>query len=755
MRFSRVLGYAAVCAALMLVSQAAFGADITPQKDAKKGTWGYVGSNGKWVVKPKYESAAEFTVMPDGKEASQIKHKGLIGYVDANGKLMGAGAVFESVEPLEGNAMLVKVKGKYGVTDYSCVYLVKPELESVEKVDGGRMLVSMKGKQGLLSPKGEFIVLPEYERVDLSLPEYIRVTKGGKVGLLRADDGMVQLKPDQYTAIEPFGQYWKVSKGDKKGLLNQSLNSIIVKPDYTDVMQPVSMEGGTYFPVKKDDKWGVINNIGKQVVKCKYKSIAPLCDLDLILLRKPDGSDNLWFSEEDVLLNVVMDNATINGPFTILTGTIKEPASYESPAKHRAYKKFNRGKFEVMTDKDGNVVSTDNVTVRQMGSYYTLTKANSDRCDVYSSDGKQLLTDVTTEPEKTGSSLLFGDKLLTASGEVLSCQKAGGQIYVQQPDKLWHMMTDGKIAPDGYEAVTDDGHGVAEVKKNGKWGVVYNGKQTIACESDSPLKYDENLMGYLITENGKQGIRKPDGTILVQPKYDEITGSGEEYNYYVSLNNKQGMVSSEDGSEILPPEYDAFLFIPQSKYGNMMLRKGDLYGVITPEGKIIIPVKYEKSFISVIDNRYFEVLEKGGKLLYYDYDGTRLSGERKVTVTEQWIEQNTTDNKGVSCLKYHFSFELNFLIECPVYVEAKVYHSNGKPALNSYKQQIKHGFWVTPEYLFAVCNDRWISFPYNNFRYKVPKGTKKDFYIKITFKYDNDKPVSTKGNEKVPFSLYW
>ena len=102
---------------------------IVPQKDEKKGLWGYVSkSDGKWVVKPKFDEATELTATPNGQLRGTVTQKGKKGFVDDSGKILGAGVVFEEITPMQGDAMFVKVKGKTGVADYNGVYKVKPEV---------------------------------------------------------------------------------------------------------------------------------------------------------------------------------------------------------------------------------------------------------------------------------------------------------------------------------------------------------------------------------------------------------------------------------------------------------------------------------------------------------------------------------------------------------------------------------------------------------------------------------------------------
>lgn len=75
---------------LILSSQlSAIAQNVQPRQDAKKGTWGYSNAEGKWVLKPKFETASPFEKQPGDRLLSTVSAKGLIGFVDENGKLVG------------------------------------------------------------------------------------------------------------------------------------------------------------------------------------------------------------------------------------------------------------------------------------------------------------------------------------------------------------------------------------------------------------------------------------------------------------------------------------------------------------------------------------------------------------------------------------------------------------------------------------------------------------------------------------------
>lgn len=49
-------------------------AQLTPRKDAKKQLWGYVDENNNWVVKPKFDTAGEYTTAPNGKQRATVRY---------------------------------------------------------------------------------------------------------------------------------------------------------------------------------------------------------------------------------------------------------------------------------------------------------------------------------------------------------------------------------------------------------------------------------------------------------------------------------------------------------------------------------------------------------------------------------------------------------------------------------------------------------------------------------------------------------
>ena len=81
MNNKKIMRYAMMLVIMLFAALSATAQNLHPKQDEKKGTWGYVDNSGKWVVKPKYSSAAEFK-----GSVGKVEKDGAIGFVDAKGK---------------------------------------------------------------------------------------------------------------------------------------------------------------------------------------------------------------------------------------------------------------------------------------------------------------------------------------------------------------------------------------------------------------------------------------------------------------------------------------------------------------------------------------------------------------------------------------------------------------------------------------------------------------------------------------------
>lgn len=183
--------------------------------------------------------------------------------------------------------------------------------------------------------------------------------------------------------------------------------------------------------------------------------------------------------------------------------------------------------------------------------------------------------------------------------------------------------------------------------EKGKWGYVDS-------QGENVIKYTYDEAEYFV--DGRAKVRKGDnygfidtfGQPVIPLKYNliepwadgvyRVAASGK-YKDGVLMDEKYGFIST-DGTVILKPEYEE---IGQFRHGVAYVHKGDKYGFIDEQFKMVIPCKY-KAVGSVNDDGFVWVSEgcsfekgsssklKGGKFGIYSKDGTLVVPVKYKTV---------------------------------------------------------------------------------------------------------------------------
>lgn len=549
----------------------AYAQNIAPKKDEKKNLWGYVdNSTGKWVVKPKYDSAAEYTAQPNGKKRALVARDGKQGFLDENGKALGAGIVFEKIEPLEGDAMFVTVKGKKGVANYDGVYLIKPEAESVEQLGTEGWIVSVKGKKGLLKYNGSYLIEPVYNDIDTSLAEYFIVTSGGKAGLLKRD-GSVIVMPKDFTGLKPFkDNYWSVKKGNKEGVLNIQTGAIVLKPEYDNV-EDIFLNGKVFI-VKKGNKLDVINANGKR--KFRFNGLEKLnlresSNKDALLMMNFAGKAYIYTSAYDVVNPVDFSQIDFHG-FTKTTCKLLGNVYYTEKDK-RALAPFTdeSGYFTSPYGKTRYFHGTDiskklfcmfsnktNADLFKVGEYIPIGTISADQLKTDNRAGYKLTTGEYID--------LNGDPMtvITFNGKnvMINNPKTGKYMLVnndlQLMDHTEYDMAKPINSGDSYRYLVKVGNRSSLLSASGE--VISN------ADAKGMLTIGE-ISGYtmIIDQNQRLGLKDGDVTVI-PPLYDDISmlelyDRDDKTRHYTSLfkvskDGKTGLYDISKKKMVIPIE---------------------------------------------------------------------------------------------------------------------------------------------------------------------------------------------------------
>jgi AAA+ superfamily predicted ATPase len=131
-----------------------------------------------------------------------------------------------------------------------------------------------------------------------------------------------------------------------------------------------------------------------------------------------------------------------------------------------------------------------------------------------------------------------------------------------------------------------------QVKYNNYWGIIFDESNWIVKPIYENITFvDEYASLYLlVTINGKVGVIDYCGKYLIEPKYDSIENVDMFYDmdtYIVQLDNKMGIISSEDNLQV-EPIYDLIIPDPKGDLGGSCKAKiNDTWGRIQRDGKFI------------------------------------------------------------------------------------------------------------------------------------------------------------------------
>ncbi|MBD5176773.1 MAG: WG repeat-containing protein [Bacteroidales bacterium] len=708
---------------LLAVASHLFAGTPTLKQDEKKGSWGYVDEVGKWTIKPKYTKAAPFSVMPDGSVAALVTDKEKSGYISPDGKPLGAGISFLSIDSISSRSAIVKVSDKYGITDWKMNYLLKPEWTEISHLDDNRFLIINKDKCGVADADGNIIVPVQFSKIEILSPGFYLLQKNGQSGVFDGENAR-----------------------------------IIVPVEYAEVSIPVKINETTFFPLKnKKGHWGVLSEDGKDVAGFVFSSVASLPELNAILLSLSDARQKLYLPAANVLLDFSLDQLKKEGPFSIVQGRMLKPSD---PSALRIWSEIApTGTIGRVLDSKGSIVSTyPSPKVSAIEDGY-LVQQDSNSNAFFSKEGNLIADNLNGSYSRNGKWYVFDNMAISPEYKKYNVKREGDILMVSDAtasgEEKWNVLLDGQLSAEGYDTVEpfmkDFMADAYDITKSGKHGILYRGKEIIPCEfSDIPAYLPNPDLLVMKEDNGEKSIFSLNGKKIWSGEVDDIFFLFLKHGF-LEKNKKYGLVYYDEEADSLiqatPIEFDALNRIEDTNF--LWANKGNLFGDIDFLGNSIVPVSFSSDCLTYEDP-YF-IAKKGNKRIYYNYDGSINPAKREIVINSAHLEHNIYNN-GAKGFKIHFDFDSHFLNEDgeEIYVEALIYNKNGTPAKSTRGGQVKHSFWRKPPYLNTHFSNQWVFLPYNNF---VQGKGSHDYYIVLRFQDESNRLLPVSGNTKLNFTL--
>lgn len=317
-----------------------------------------------------------------------------------------------------------------------------------------------------------------------------------------------------------------------------------------------------------------------------------------------------------------------------------------------------------------NKIKTENrkYEIAQIINYKYFVSKEKDKYGVINSKGEQIIEakydDIKIpNPEKAVFICYEGEntKALNEKGEEIYTQYQG-----IQPLRLKNILSDLmyekttlKYSQDGkYGIISIDGkkitnaiyeeidtlqfkEGELVVKKDGKYGIINIKGATIVKEQYDGIEadkyYEENIGykkdGYITKETTEEGYRygyiNNSGKKLIDNKYNELYRiteiSSNDIYTICAENGKYGLM--KNGKKVIPNEYQALVY--NESNNTVTALKGKNYGVISIEGKEIVPFEYKQIDVSG-DYIYATTIDENEKV--FDSNGNEANIEPETAI---------------------------------------------------------------------------------------------------------------------------
>ena len=550
------------------------------------GKYGAIDTLGNVICAPVYNEVGPLT-----PHVVKIKKDGLWGWVDIKtGKVLQS-PKYQSADKsyaLEG-AVEIKQAGKVGLAAEDGAVIVPPDYSSFDYLgyEGSTYFgYTTHGKSGVMDKNGKPVTRAIYDQCGRGpSANLFAVTLNGKIGMVNAEGANVQ--PLQYTRTEPVVNVMIVYIGNKCGLLNEAGKEII--PLQYDAIKAVNakgeemygstiidsyrrkIDGPAYFMVTKGKYTSLFDREGKQLLPFEYERIAVSAYHDIPYVQ------------------VIKNNKS---GLVNLQGKTIFPPTYDG---------IRMGYTDLFFYQD-DAAGADKA------SYLPVIKGNS--LGLFNTNtGKELLPPKYDWIQWQNPEILYvknGDTTLlaTKTGKIIR----GGKQY-----GFYTAVDTNRIVETRY---TDDGHTVCELSD--VEGKVLYGNPRWDFKED---RYSRTLMpdslrnGHIQFNNGLLKIwGDPRDNVFVDTEGKEVVFAdysfvgdfwnglavagrnlSPEHTVYGIINRQQQV--------ILPISMDDITRLEDSI---LVVKKGELKGLIKKDGSMVLPIKYER-IDKMYDQPYYQL----------------------------------------------------------------------------------------------------------------------------------------------------
>ncbi|WP_142687249.1 WG repeat-containing protein [Chitinophaga polysaccharea] len=571
------------------------------------GKYGAADTLGNEICPPVYTQAEPMT-----PHVLKMKKDGRWGWIDIKtGKVLQAPLYEDAGKSYVRNYTIeIKKAGKVGLAAEDGTIIVPAEYESFNYLSSNNTYFGFtsKGKSGVMDHDGRIVVPAVYDKCSLGPGnDLFAVTQNGKTGVVDAHGQT--LLPLQYTEASLMGTVMKVGKGGKYGVVNAAGKEII-PPLYSDIKAvnaegrevydapAVMAPGGKGIPVlaiplvflvSKGTATGIFDTSGKQLLPFAYSRITPfLRENTLYLEAEQQGKTGLLGIDGKIIVPLVYDGLVngYNSSFSYLDDLAGEDK--------KNYQAFLKGE--------------------QLGLFNTAT-------------GKEILPAKYSWMQWQNNQLLFlrnGDttSLADATGKIIRGGKQYGFFTAVDTNRI----VETQYNNDGTTTCTLSDIAGNVLYSSNRWEfkedrvtrllMPESSKKRNAQFSNGLLKvwgsYSSSRSNLFLDTNGKEVVF--DDYSFVGDFWNGLALAGKD----ISPNQTLYGIINRNKEVIYPITADDINTLEDL----LLVKKGDLKGLITREGKVLLPVEYSEisslygaPFFKIGRNRKYGITDTLGRMI--------------------------------------------------------------------------------------------------------------------------------------------
>ena len=435
--------------------------------------------------------------------------------------------------PYEKTVLQYQKDGKYGIVDFEGKEITKPIYEEIRNMPyrEGELVVKQNGKYGVININGGKLLDFEYDYItgdNYYSREKEYALDGYIVGINNADGkmqyGYINSNRDQLldvaydkiyrmNNVEDDDNIYLIVEKDGKTQLYKN-NNLLLNTDYQDITYN---EDSKLLILQKDDKYGVTDLNGKQILNIEYDQV-------------------------QIPGNYIIANKGGTTEIFDLSGVKQENPQYTNIITTES-DKYNitvdvNDKYGVIS-KDGNTIIPNQYNyIQYLYDNYFIVGGDSGKSGIVNDKGEEILPINYEVIQKLDNS----DIVQSITGNVLELYNKNmskildmengkldvndNYIKVYSSTRTEFVGTDGSLKTD-FEIFPNNTLFASE--QDGKWGFV-DKNNNIKVDYQYDKVTEVNELGFAgIKKDGKWGVIDKNGNIILEPTYEISDQNGEPY----------------------------------------------------------------------------------------------------------------------------------------------------------------------------------------------------------------------------------